>query len=670
MSRTTLWTLICLMGGVSASACSDGAVTPERKLELTVVQAPSPSAHSAEPLPVQPIVQVTDENGHAVSRRGLTVRASIASGAATLTGATASTDSAGRAVFTELALSGAIGDYTVSFAADGLPSTGAVRVSLQTPLCASGGVPLDMPLGGFARFVATDGSRPQCLEFHASQNADQQYLVLFENMPRNGDFKGSLYPLGTGDISSNEMTVSIAAAPAQTTTFTALSAALRKARVVSEATSADAASDWNFGAGPLYEGTPAAPPAGVSRVAKTLSLHATSNSVPAVGDTVQVYLAGINRLGIQDGVQRAVIRFAGNGLAIAEDLRLRTTLLRPDGGNNTPLTVAQMDTLSREYASYARVQGDQFFMGRYNSAVEAQSSYVIAVHTLMYDDNMWGYTYPSSNYFAFDYWVGTDGKTAGNNQILQRVADDLFMHEISHIRHWGLLERATPIRITKRGNQWLTEGFARFTERMPIAMRLLGTTQPSRTSNFVLARNPIFNNAYFFDDVPTYLDAGSSLFDGYQSSSYVFDYFADQVALRGMDAQAALRDILVNGGVEADLDAAVGRWLPGMKFAELLTRSRVALYTDDYDVAGLPAWTQYQQYQLRASRPPGSRSARDPRNAWPKVAPGTTFAENRSIAPGAAYGYVIDGAAGAVDSRVLLGGTTAGNVVMSITRIR
>jgi hypothetical protein len=676
--RTSLWTLLALVAGTIAGACSDAPTGSQRQVALALLQAPSSSAHSNEPIPLQPVIQVTDHAGNPIARRGVTVTAQITSGSGTLSGASVTTDSGGIAAFTSLAVAGELGTYAIAFTAQGASPTAATTVSLQSALCESGGVPLDMPLGGFERFVGAQNGRPQCVEFHATQNAGQQYLVMFENMPRFGGFTGALFPVSDGNTSSpNEMSVGVAAGPAATTTFVALSNAMRKARVVSNATSNRHSSGWDFGDGQLYEGTPKPPPAGAARAVRigsgssagshTMSLR---DPVPVVGDTLQVYLAGVTRLNMQDSVQRAVVRRVSNGLVFAEDVRLGTTLTRANGLHNTPLTDAQMDTLASEYAAYARVQADRFFLGRYNDAVEAQSSYVTAVHTLMYDDNIWGYTYPSANYFAFDYWVRTDGRTGGNNQVLQHVADDLFMHEIAHIRHWGMLERSNPVRTTKRGNQWLTEGFARFTERMPIAMRLIGTVDPSRTSNFVLARNPVFNNAYFFDDVPTYLNAGSSVFEGYQSSSYVFDYFADQVALRGGDTQAALRDMLVNAGVEADLDAAIGRWLPGTKFGELLTRARIALYTDDYGVAGLPAWTQYQQYQLRASRPPGSQAANDPRNAWPRIAPGTVFAENRSMPPGTAYGYVIDGTAGTLDSRMLLSGTAAPNVVMSITRIR
>jgi hypothetical protein len=116
----------------------------------------------------------------------------------------------------------------------------------------------------------------------------------------------------------------------------------------------------------------------------------------------------------------------------------------------------------------------------------------------MYANSIWGYTYSSSHYFAYDYWVG---QTNGTNRLLaqdpQRVADDLFMHEIAHMRHYGMLERAG--RTGQRGNQWLVEGFARFSERLPIAHRLLGAVSPSRTANVVLPRNPAFGNAYYFE---------------------------------------------------------------------------------------------------------------------------------------------------------------------------
>jgi hypothetical protein len=372
-----------------------------------------------------------------------------------------------------------------------------------------------------------------------------------------------------------------------------------------------------------------------------------------------------------------VIRYISDHLIFAEDVRLAT--LRRDGSTpeapayNTPMTQADMEAIAQQYATYARVQGDLFFENRHNNAVETSSpgkNRVLAVHTLMYANNIWGYTYSSSRYFAFDFWVGqTNGVNRGNNQKPQRIADDLFMHEIAHMRHYGMLERAG--RTGQRGNQWLVEGFARFTERFPIAHRLLATVSPSRTGNVVLPRDTAFGGGYFFDDVPTYLQAGASMFGGYGASAYVFDYFADQVALRGGDPLAGLRDFLLNAGSRANLDAAVKRWVPDVSsFAELFTRSRIALYLDDI-APGLPPWTQYHQYQLRASRPPGNFSGNDPRNAWIKVSPGQLFAtEPVFLDPGAARGVVIDGTDATGSARISIEAGRVANGVISIVRIR
>jgi hypothetical protein len=659
-----------------AAACSDDTA-PIRFTALTVVQSPSGGAHNAEPLWQQPVLQLTDANGALIRRAGVTIRASVSPSSATLAGDIATTDANGRATFSNLAVTGALGTYQLHFSSPSFSGTATSSVTLEEPLCVSGGVPLDMPVGGFVRFTTSDATMPRCLEFHADQNNGQQYLVMLENIPRIGDFKSALYPTPSGgSASASTFETNIATARVDNATSSILASALRNARLVKGAPPSETHAEWDFGAGAIREGTP--PIRDTRPMMATRVTHAASrgsgmmslqSAVPSVGDTIQVQMEGIARLNIDLGAQHAVVKYVGTDLIIAEDVRLGTTLVRPGGGKNTPLTVAQMDTIAREYAAYARVQGDRFFGGRYNTAVEAQQSKVIAIHSLTYDNRIWGYTYPNANYFVFDYWVGTNGSTAGNNQILQRVADDLFMHEIAHIRHWGLLERAKPGTFPQLGNQWMKEGFARFTERMPIAMRLLGNTKPSRTSNFVLAKNAIFNGSYFFDDVPTYLDAGSSMFDGYQSSSFVFDYLSDQVALRGGDYEAAVRDLITNGGSAAELDAAVARWLPGVTFGELMTRARVALYADDY-AAGLPAWTQYSMYDLRASRPPGSRAASDPRNAWPKLVPGATFAENRTIPAGGAYGYIVDGASGSVNSRIVINATSGDNGIMSITRIQ
>jgi hypothetical protein len=205
----------------------------------------------------------------------------------------------------------------------------------------------------------------------------------------------------------------------------------------------------------------------------------------------------------------------------------------------------------------------------------------------------------------------------------------------------GLLQHAN-VPPALRGNRWLVEGFARFSERLPIAARLLGTANPSRTANVVLPLNTAFGSAYFRDDVPTFLNASTSMLEGYQHSSYVFDYFADLVALQGGDWRAGLRDFLLAAGTQTALDAVAFNRL-GLTFGELFSRARIALYLDDIGTAGLPPWTQYHQFQLRTSRPAGALSANDPRNAWTPLHPGYIYQLNGTVEAGAAWGFIIDG---------------------------
>jgi hypothetical protein len=397
---------------------------------------------------------------------------------------------------------------------------------------------------------------------------------------------------------------------------------------------------------------------------------------PVVGDTLVVFLNALTRLGIGSANQKVVVRYVSPELIITEDSRLTTTLPRQNGSFNTPLTQTQLAAIAQEYGSYAKHQADALFEGRINGSTESTTGgRVIAVHSLMNSDNIWGYTYSTGNYFVWDYWVGVaNGSTFGHSQQPQRVADNLFMHEIALMRHAGLIERnGLTWSNGDRGNQWVVEGFARFTERLPIAARLLGTTEPSRIDNVQLPFNPIFNNAYFRDDVPTFLNAGTILFDAYQNSSFVFDYFADQVALTGGDWKRALRELLLAAGTPQTMDATIARWLPGLTHGQLMTRARIALYTDDIGWT-LPAWTQYHQYRLRDSRPAGSASASDPRNAWPTIRPGSAFdiaAPGGALYRGTAVGYIIDGTqAGSADATIIVDAPAKTNAVMSVTRIR
>src|SRR5882762_2125041 len=93
--------------------------------QLTLTTQPSATAQSGVAFAQQPVVQLRDGAGNAVSQAGVTVTAAIATGGGTLGGTTtAITSASGIASFANLSLSGPAGSYTLGFGATGLtPAT-------------------------------------------------------------------------------------------------------------------------------------------------------------------------------------------------------------------------------------------------------------------------------------------------------------------------------------------------------------------------------------------------------------------------------------------------------------------------------------------------------------------------------------------------------------------
>src|SRR2546425_891972 len=89
--------------------------------QLTLTTQPSASAQSGIAFAQQPVVQLRDGSGNAVSQSGVTVTAAIATGGGALGGTlTTTTDGSGVATFTNLAITGTAGDRTLGFSATGL----------------------------------------------------------------------------------------------------------------------------------------------------------------------------------------------------------------------------------------------------------------------------------------------------------------------------------------------------------------------------------------------------------------------------------------------------------------------------------------------------------------------------------------------------------------------
>lgn len=642
--------------------------------QMVIARQPSTTAGSGPPLTIQPIVEFRDKYDNVATASTLPVTAALASGSGTLSGTRVVNAQAGRATFTDLAFAGE-GQVQLRFTATGYPDmmSASFAISAQGQ-CAGTALTLDYSVGQSGRFLADSPTLPRCLDFSNARNAGQQYVVLFENLSQMGGFGAGVFPgapVDDGYLSVAVQAKSVSGA------ITGLPVAA--ARVAVPTMPEDAVHGWDLGGKMVYEVEPKAPigttsAAMVQRAGELVNANSVSAAV-AVGDTLVVQMEGIARLGVPTGMQRAIVRLVTPDIVIAEDLRIvkgDVSFKRGSGELNSPIAQEELELIAADYSQYARVQADRLFENGHNSATTADPGRPIAIHSLMMADNVWGYTYSSTNYFVWDYWVSTqDGVTKDLGQIPQRIADNLFMHEIAHMRHYGLLERSG--RTSLRGNRWVVEGFARSIERLPIAMRLLGTPDFSRSENLTLPMNPVLKDSegrqrYYIDDVPNYLYTTFSMYDGYAASAFVFDYYADQIAKKGGDWMAALREFLINAGSRTDIDAVVNRNL-GVDFGTLFSRARLALYLDDFDGA-LPDWTQYHQYNLRASRPPGSNAGLDPRNAFPRITPGTTFSETRTIGPGGSFGYMIDGSAATSSARIDFTPSLVQNGIMTIIRIK
>ena len=142
IAQVTSWTLGTTASGrysltaqIQSSALEPVVFTASVKAgadgRLAITLQPSSSAESGAPFAQQPVVQVVDQLGNPASQPDVTVTATVSSGpSGTLASATAVTGASGLATFNGLALSGLIGDYTLSFSAPELTGVTSTTISL------------------------------------------------------------------------------------------------------------------------------------------------------------------------------------------------------------------------------------------------------------------------------------------------------------------------------------------------------------------------------------------------------------------------------------------------------------------------------------------------------------------------------------------------------------
>ncbi|MEW5930387.1 MAG: Ig-like domain-containing protein [Gemmatimonadota bacterium] len=208
---SVVWTFGGTVGTQSVTATAAGltgspltfsaATTPAAASQLAIATQPSAAAQSGIALPQQPVVQLRDAFGNAVAQSGVAVTAALASGTGTLGGtATVNTDAAGAATFTDLAVGGPVGAYTLGFSATGL--TGATSGTINL----AAGAPASMAVNAGDAQTAVAGSAvataPSVRVTDGSGNPVSGVSVTFAVATGGGSVTGATQTTDAGGIAT------------------------------------------------------------------------------------------------------------------------------------------------------------------------------------------------------------------------------------------------------------------------------------------------------------------------------------------------------------------------------------------------------------------------------------------------------------------------------------
>jgi hypothetical protein len=151
------YTLVFSASGMTPVQSRSIALTSTAGGKLAIVTQPSSTAENAVPLTQQPVVRVLNDAGDPLGA-GVAVTASV--NGASLTGTkVVESDAAGDARFTDLALSGSSGNYTLSFSAPDLASVQSRAIALTSTDTEGGSwtAPFDWPVVGVHMILLPDG---------------------------------------------------------------------------------------------------------------------------------------------------------------------------------------------------------------------------------------------------------------------------------------------------------------------------------------------------------------------------------------------------------------------------------------------------------------------------------------------------------------------------------
>ncbi|CAN5659878.1 hypothetical protein BH23GEM9_BH23GEM9_23880 [soil metagenome] len=554
---------------------------------------------------------------------------------------------------------------------------------------ATGALSLDMEVGELRRFRGSDGDLPTCLQYRHARDAGRSYLMLAERLPLHS---GSLSAgrrgvfLAGGAPAPDSMIVQMYTA--QTPASQLLAAGVRvsgdlltgpvgtsgaggvSGAVVRPGAYAEEHAEWHIGTHRPRElppqpgralvevrrgsGTPTGPGA-------QLQLADAATTLVA-GDTLVIpLLRSIGSGAIWQGPDsisnRAVVRYVGDNLVFAEHIEMFSDRLRRfNGVASGPIPQAEYARIDAAYGP-GQSQLDRLFGPSPTDTLRAlPAGRELMVNTIL-PNGIWGTA--AGDMAIIDYWYGTNGTTPSMLQDPLLLTNQVIVHEMAHVRHF-LYKAPSPML------PWSVEGVARFAEHLAFAAAFLGSETPSRSGNVIAGPlgYPSNPGLQLNIEMPTGAGLSANFFGGYSGSAYLFDYLADHAEAAGGDGLMAVREVLLGAATPATADAAVARWMGvPMTLDELITRSRIALVLDNYPTSALlPPWTQYLQFNVRASRPWVGN--------WPLAVPGGPLAIARPLAEGVAWGVFINGDAATADQDFLLDVTRGDQSVISIVRFK
>lgn len=128
------YTLSFSSTGLTGTTSSAISVTPGSAAQLTITTQPSSTVISGNAFATQPVIQLRDASGNAVSQSGFSVSAALDGAGGSLTGtASVATDGSGVAAFSGLGISGSAGSYTITFSGTGVTSVTSSAIAVSLP---------------------------------------------------------------------------------------------------------------------------------------------------------------------------------------------------------------------------------------------------------------------------------------------------------------------------------------------------------------------------------------------------------------------------------------------------------------------------------------------------------------------------------------------------------